>query len=410
MNSIFRTISVALVFLLCTILGPFSSAQEEAPAEETTNRLGNFFFSYETWVAQPVGLGYHPATVNDTETFFSSQALNIEHGTNDTARYELEYQLPSNSGSFSLSLFDHEDSEDLSRFDPANFIFGQTMSFPLYAGVNNDGLADAFISSSGTTLRDWSLEFSRDAFHTRLVSGQWSIGWRRVEHSRQLATDYFALVPGFGALLPPGPACLIDLPDNPACRLDPLPDSASFFSKFEGRGATIGLDLEFPLWKNKLVLEGGIGISVMRGKTDTSYLAENHVYILEFEGEAFILGPPYDEFEIVLDGGGEPIALIDFISQFRVPISMQSSGVSTTAEVFDAELGVRWRTPLKRLEVYAGMRQTHYDNVGLDLRPQGTTETFTEDGFVIINVQEIKETPRSVTYEGFYGGVRIRLY
>jgi hypothetical protein len=60
--------------------------------------------------------------------------------------------------------------------------------------------------------------------------------------------------------------------------------------------------------------------------------------------------------------------------------------------------------------VFAGIRQTHYENVGIDLRPKNVTISVTEEGQIVLNIQDIDQIDRSVTYEGLFGGLRFRLY
>jgi hypothetical protein len=74
-----------------------------------------------------------------------------------------------------------------------------------------------------------------------------------------------------------------------------------------------------------------------------------------------------------------------------VDTGIRSDGVSSTGAVLDVHLGLRWRA-WRDLDVIGGFRSTRYENVGVELRPQVLMEVVTE-------------ADRSVTYEGFYGGV-----
>jgi len=102
--------------------------------------------------------------------------------------------------------------------------------------------------------------------------------------------------------------------------------------------------------------------------------------------------------------------LLDSIEQVSVPIALNSSNSSTTTQVYESSLGFRWRTPWKRLEVYAGFRMAHYDDVAVELRPKNVTYTYTDEGQFLMNINDVERVHRSVTYEGLYGGLRIRLY
>jgi len=112
---------------------------------------------------------------------------------------------------------------------------------------------------------------------------------------------------------------------------------------------------------------------------------------------------------VFIDESGNIIPILDDISQNDVSLGLQSD-VSTNSQAYDASIGFRWRTPYKRLEVFGGIRQTHYENVGVELRPKNVTITFTEDGDVVRTIQDIDQIDRSVTYEGLFGGLRFRLY
>ena len=87
---------------------------------------------------------------------------------------------------------------------------------------------------------------------------------------------------------------------------------------------------------------------------------------------------------------------------------LKSSSVETSSDVVDVYLGLRWRA-LKWLEVTGGFRNTRYTDVGVDLRPKISTDNMFDDG-IVINLEDVTRVNRSATYEGFYGGVIIRLY
>jgi hypothetical protein len=416
MNSIIRGRFVAPLVLVPAIaaLASVAVAQEEAPAEETGSRLGNIYIDFEQWVAQPTGLDYFPATLIDPNSPFSSEILAVPHGTDGAPRYRLDYAMPSEIGNLVFTVYTHEDRAALTRFSPAEFIYGETLTQPLFAGVNNDDLADGFASATYTKLRDLRVDFYRPAFRSPRVAANWFVGWRRVRHARRMASDYYALVPDFPPLLPPGGYCPDPGPSGAPCKLNPIRDTSSIRSSFEGRGATIGMDLEFPLWKNNVVLEGDVAVSVMRGKIDTEYTSVTSLYVLD---ETTILDPPYDEFDdVYIDPDTlQVVQVLDSIDQYTLPVGLQSKGISTTSEVYEASLGFRWRTPLKRLEVYGGIRQSHYADVGLDLRPKNVvihdpSTWITEENELTAHIEDVDRLDHSVTYEGFYGGVRVRLY
>ena len=64
----------------------------------------------------------------------------------------------------------------------------------------------------------------------------------------------------------------------------------------------------------------------------------------------------------------------------------------------------------KRIEVVAGFRVTRYNDVGIDLRPNVFVEAIDGNGELVLKIDGFTQTSRSVTYEGFYGGIVVRLY
>ncbi len=405
---------------------PIAQAQEEAQ-EETGGRYGSFLINVETWVAQPSGLGYIPARQSATNA--PTRNIEIGHGTTSELRWEGQYELPADRGTLVLGLYKHTEEERLTLANES-FVFEETLAHPLFAGVFHDTQADQFVSVAKTRIREEYLEFHRNAFRNPRVGVDWFVGWRRVEHKRSLSTDYFALSPGLPPVLPP--TC------GTCPNLDPFEDSANLRSDFEGRGATVGADLEFSLWRNKLVFDGGLAVTVMRGKTDASFVGQNAVYLLDCgmvastlsptcseDGavidKTIVLEPPYDAFEeTFVDSNGNTKFVSNFIVQAVAPIGVQAEPASSISEVYDVNIGFRWRA-LKWLEPFAGFRQTHYSDVGLDLRPTGVRLNEGANGVEFqqgqdhlevqnLNLEGVDRINTSVTYEGFFFGVTFRLF
>jgi len=303
------------------------------------------------------------------------------------------------------------------------------LTHSLWAGVNNDGLSDGFIADTYTKLRDTRLDFQRPAFRTSKMSADWFLGWRRVAHDRNHEATYYALVPDIPALIPPSVDCETGCPD-----LSPSPDFAQLSSSYEGRGPTAGLDVHLPLWRDKIMFEGGIAFTVMRGKTDASYRAINNLYVLDMQTESIILGPPYDEFAYFtdaaitqicatpdqdLDGDGvpdcgiAPLPASDSIREAQAGFGLETTSRSTTSDVFEINLGFSWQA-LKWLGVNLGFRSARYTGVGVELRPKVSTfvpnDDLPEEDVLVLNVEDVDEVDRSVTYEGFYFGLVFRIF
>jgi hypothetical protein len=363
----------------------------------------------EGWVAQPAGTEYNVGTQSSPTDPFGTQLLQHTHGTETEFRIRVGWELPANLGNLGVVYYTHDTSAELDRFDPGNFVFGETLTHPLFAGFNNDGRSDGLESESTTTLRDWHIDYSHLAFRTERVTGHWSVNWRRVRHSRNVDAIYHSVVHDLPPLIPPLTA--------PRPDLQPLPDTASINSDWEGRGPGVGLDLDFDLWKGKVLFEGGVGLAALRGETSTSYFAQNHLYVLlplpisdpPFD-TPIVLGPPYDEFEgFFVNDQNQLAPLVDLIRQESAGFGLTASNSSSTSQVLETYLGFRWKF-LKRYELYGGFRSTRYDDVGLELRPKLTTYTLTEEGTLVMNLQDVEEIERSVTYEGFFLGMTFHLF
>lgn len=390
----------ALGLLLATWLvgaAPAALAQEEAPAEEAKGGgIGQFFLDVGFWTSQPTGLEFTPASQLGPDGTLSS--VDHDYGTETEGQYRVEYRLPSNRGSFAFSVYKHTGEAQLTERTPTEFQWFEDLATS-EAGVFNDGFADGFTSLSDTRLREWRATYSHEAFRTPRITGTWYAGWHRLEYSETLTAEYVALAPGLPPILPP--ACGTNCEAlNEA--LAPLPDTATADSDFEGRGLLGGMNFELPLWKSRIVLEAGIGLSVLRGDHDTSYFATSSLYLLtEPDGSTRVLCPSgasaatcaedyalFDDFEVV---NGQPVFTVDSIDQETTSTSRVDDD-SQTSEVLDLRLGVRWRTPYKRLETFGGFRQTHYADAAVTVESDGSRFT------------------HSVTYEGFFFGVTFRLY
>lgn len=369
---------------------PPKEAQEGAEAPAQSDSKGEVYFEAEMWVAQPAGMEYAPATQVNPDNPFDTQVLLVDHGTEPEGRFRAGYTLPGDWGTIVVTYLMQEDNAELARATPGEFVFGEASVNPLYAGFSNDGLTDSFTTTTRTRLRDLRLDIYRPAFRSARVAGDWFVGWRRVTHIRGMSTLYRALLPDLPALIPPAVPC----DPNTGCpSLAPAPDTASIDSSFEGRGVSAGLDVDFHLWQDKLWLETGVSLAVLRGRIKSDYTSNTHMYVLDGSS---IINPPYDDFD---DLAGR-------IAESQVPIGLEADSISTTSQVLDASVGLRWRA-LRWLEVFAGFRDTRYADVGVDLRPKVVTLS-PGSGSTVSNFQDVTEVDRSVTYEGFFGGVGFR--
>jgi hypothetical protein len=358
--------------------------EQAAAAEE---RLGTLYAEYGTWVAQPVGLEYTPATRINPSDPVDVKLLQIAHGTDRRERVRAGYEFHNRVGEFMLTYFSHEDEEALGDSTPGVFQFGELWVHPFSAGFAEDGRADAFRATAATKMRDLRLDYYRPAFSNDRVRAKWFVGFRRFFHRRDQAATYFAVLTDLPVLLPP-------IVPEPRPDLEPLPDVAQLQSKYEGRGVEAGMEFIVPLWKDRLLFEAGFALGVLRGKFSTRYSSFTHLYLqLNENGEIVdTLAPPYSESFLASD--------VDLVQQFTFPAALNADGLSQSGQVLDASLGFRWKA-WRGLDLLGGFRDTRYENVALELRPGAANLSAS----AVFNLEDASRIERSVAYEGFYLGV-----
>ncbi|NIM61207.1 MAG: hypothetical protein GTO30_05985 [Acidobacteria bacterium] len=287
-----------------------------------------------------------------------------------------------------LTWYAHDDDARLGLRDPGNFIFGQLLSHQTFAGLSNDGLADAVDATRMTQLRDLRVEYSRVAFSNSRVVGRWFGGYRRVTFRNRTDASYYALVPTFPAFVPP---LVTALPE-----LTPLPEAAELISNYEGAGVSGGMEFEASVWRDKFVIEGSFGLALLQGTVDTGYRSTNHYY--ELAGA--VLNPPYSELaDYTVNSLGFLIGTATSVTQETSEIGLRAASIARNSQVFEVSLGARIRA-LRYMDVFFGYRTHHYAGVGVDLRPRNTVTVGNTS-----NTTDGSEVDRSATFRGFYGGI-----
>lgn len=376
-----KTLQPIVLLLLASLLAVPAVAQEE---DEFDEGFGSFYVEIGTWVAQASGLEFQAATLNDPLAPFATEILEPTRGTESELRYRLGYALPKKLGTFMATLYHHgDDNLGLKMLSPGEFVYG-TLWSPELAGFANDGLADGFEYSASDALRDYRLDFYREAFRSARGGGSWFVGVRKVSHSRRQEAAYFAVLPDRPALPPEAG----NRPD-----LLPVPDFASVGSSFDGRGFEAGFEFDVALAGDSFRLEGGMAVATLRGDLKSDYRAQTSVYTIDLPDDGMgkrILDPSeYDLIGQTFQDGGSTLAYADFVEQEILLEGIQDqSGRELASSVVDVWLGLRitlWRY----FDLLGGFRQSHYSNVGVDITTSG-------------------ETSRSATYEGFYGAVSAR--
>ncbi len=396
MRAYFRWTALMLFALRLSVP---SWAEESTPSEsavpaEEERKLGWIFVEAGDWFAEPAGLEYAPATVRDTTNPYATQACRMPSGTESRARYRTGYLLSGNGGDFILTWYSHVQENLLERYSPGSFVYGETATHPLYAGVFDDGTADGFTADTRTMLRDMRIDFYRIGFQSARMTVRWFVGFRRVQHEQSLNATYYALVPVYqGQPLPP----VLYPPNGPPSELSPRPDIASMQSKYVGRGAEAGAEITFPLTR-RFSVESGFTLAMLKGRLSTSYSSLTHVYaLMDVTDSAIVeryLEPPFSEFEMT-DSQGNPI--LSRIRQFDSAVGLKTDD-SVTGQVIETYVGLRWKA-WRNLEAFGGYRGASYTGLGADIRPKIVTGA---------NLEDVSRTDRNADYVGFYLGVSYR--
>jgi hypothetical protein len=375
-----------LVFLLVAIV---SISPAVAQDDETDSGGGvHFLIEIDAWGAQPVGVEYEPATIEDQSGTFGDDIIGFQHETTTEPYYKFALDAGEDVGTFRLTWYSQSQEQSMQQFQPGSFVYGQIQSHQLGAGYLNDGRSDGFEAGTKTKITDLRFDFSRTAFRSDHVEGRWLVGIRRVQHDRNLDTTYYALAPLQPPLIPPV--------SDPRPDLDPQADEALITSEYRGRGLEAGMEFDFALVKDRIKIETGFAVAVLRGRMDTSSISTNWVYLFTDpdDGEQYIIPPPYDLTQVLPDGS----TVADNTTQVSETFRLNSNSRQSTSPVMDLYLGLRGRL-WKGLELVLGFRSVYYGNVGVDLRPK--VVAISAAG---VNVVDVTETDRSAEYQGFYLG------
>lgn len=373
----------ALLLIAIMTVSPIVAQDDDTESDGGVH----FLLELGAWSAQPRGMEYEPASVEDPSGTFGDEIIKLSGDTKSEFYYLVDLDAGQNVGHFRVIWYSQSQGQSMSDYTPGDFYFGQIQSHPYGAGYSNDGRSDGFDASSQTKLSDLRFDFSRTAFRSDRFEGRWLIGVRRVQHERSLNTYYHALAPPQEPFLPP------TFPE-PRPDLAPQTDEVAITSDYRGRGLEAGMEFDIWVMKNRIKVETGFALGVLSGTVDTTYSSRNWVYVFEdaSTGAQEILAPPYD-FSQDLPGGG---IVADQTTQEAMDFRLTSSSRSTVSPVMDLYVGVRGRI-WKGLEAVLGYRSVFYGDVGVDLRPKVTS--ITPGG---TNLVDVTETDRSAEYDGFY--------
>jgi len=396
--------TLCVLLLLAMSVLPSPVRAQESEDEEQESGFGHLVAEVSFWIAQPTGLGYSPATESDPTNVFGTAVLTPDIGSQGDQYSRVGYVMPGEMGTFLMSYFRSEQDETtLTGYNPGNFVYGETLAHPLFAGFSYDGLADYFDSTYDTRMTDFRLDFVRKAFERPKMSAEWFLGVRRVKHKRSQSVEYNALIPALPAFLPPL--------GGPFPALDPSPDTAVMASNFTGRGLEAGMNFKVPLIQKRLTLEGGFSLGLLRGDLDAEYRSQTRYYVLSIQGVDTLLFPPFPELSQTREnppGSGIQTPLAADTQQRTLQVGLSPTNLSTSSQVLETSVGLRWHA-WKELTFSLGFRSTRYSDVGLDLRPEvnavPSAVRIVNGQLLGVNLQNFSEIKRSVTYEGVYLGV-----
>ena len=385
--------AVVLAVTVCgAAIGQDSESEKDAKKAYTPKESG-VFAEVTAWFAQPSGLGLTPATETGDGTGADTHPLSVDLGTANRMRTRIGYRLPHGLGEFVLTWFAHEDTRTFERLSPSDFVYGEILAHPVFAGTFDDGLADGFSSDILVRMRDLRIDYYRDAFSSPRIRGKWYVGYRRVSLQRNIDALYYSLAPNLPAILDP-------LTNGPKPGLDPLPDFARVRSEFSARGAEAGLEVEMPVLR-RFRIEAGLGVAALRGRMSSEYASTTHTYAIDENGTLIFVEPPFDLLGEFIDPQNPELgAWVDRAVQESFGIGYSSNNESANSFAVETYLGFRWRV-WRDLDLVGGFRTATFGNVGLELRPKNVT--LNPNGSY--NVQDVTRTTYDVNFEGYYAGV-----
>ncbi len=363
---------------------PDDAPKKKGPDDPPLHRWGGFEVSLAVWNPQLLGAQEELATTSIGGT---AQPLYAGSEADVRALGRVEWLLPRDAGSVVAHYVAMEHLDEFEDLTPGEFGFAETRAFPLLLGAFDDGLADGVRANTMRRTREFRLEFTKRAFDSRWAKGTWGAGVRNIDHSRQVAISYLAVVPNLPPLVPP---IVPDTYDESV--LAPHPDNVSQSSSLSGNGIGASLDVEFPLHPRISVISG-VSVGVIRGKAKSQYSSESSFYrsrnfVTPDNPDGLV---PQDEFLLILSNG--PQSEILALEQRSVVTGFATTGVSIVAETFDLYVGLE-ATLYRGLKVFATLREMYYANVGEYVAP---SISFSND-----------RTALSAGYEGYTVGLSWR--
>src|SRR5262245_47473674 len=116
------------------------------------HRWGGLTVAVEAWGPILSNKNYPIAIINDG---IDTRILDLE--TDDSVRehWKVWYHLPKDMGSVRFEYYSMRHEGTSRVFDPGNFIYGELLASPVFAGMRDDGLADGFTAAATTKSREF---------------------------------------------------------------------------------------------------------------------------------------------------------------------------------------------------------------------------------------------------------------
>mgnify|MGYP001827311965 CR=1 FL=1 len=383
--------ALATGVLVAAMAAPAVFAQDDeatAPAgEPEIEGLGRIFVELSGWLAQPAGADLTVTVRQDLTTGLTNAIESVPFAAESRMRYRAGYEFRDNIGKIVGTWFGTQHEGVRKELTPSVFQFATSNVYPEFPGVFDDGLADGYISSYGLTTRDLRLSFYRDFQRAKRVKARWFAGYRRMSHTRSVDTSYYALA----ANLPP----FLEPISGPNSALEPAADRGQTRSELSVRGIEAGLEVDLPIWRERVWIETGLSVSAMRGKVDTDYESRTHFYAYPDGDGNLVYVDPADGTSF------DDPAIVPLLLQVEADVAVRANRVATSSAAIDGFLGFRYRA-WRTLEVFGGFRSSYFDTVAEDVIP--TSATRSDDGRRY-SVTSVERLSRSLTYEGYYLGM-----
>lgn len=339
---------------------------EEGEEIEEANERGEFFIDVEDWFVKPANADYQIATIIPSAPFIKqSSVISIPFTTESSFKFRMGWKFKDNLGSIALVYWGFSNKNQIVRTDPGNFVFTENLTFPLFAGVYDDGLADGVRGDFNIRATSLSFLFIREFSQMKRVHAEWRLGIRKIGFKQKSFVEYYALVP-----------TLID--PFPPEQFIPQNDHIREQSDFQAKGIEVGTTLDFRIAK-RVSFGGGVGISFLLGDSEANYASTNYLYM---DSDGYYYRPQDASFS-------------DNDIQLSSTVMATANESDSIIQIIDADLNVKWNI-WRGLDFTVGYAVSYWS--GVLLREQ---VMLAETSFLFYS-QFAKPTRQDIAFQGAY--------